>query len=118
MGWEVRRGGRLYLYRNHRVGGVPVKEYLAADDRVGFGEMTAYQLGRLRRRGAKLRKLRRQTRAEYRGRIDDLLCATASANADLRVLADGTLYALGFHRHKREWRMKRQLAQLKQAIAA
>ena len=29
MGWEVRRGN-WYLYRNRRVNGRPVKEYVAA----------------------------------------------------------------------------------------
>jgi hypothetical protein len=118
MGWELRHG-RMYLYRNYRANGVPVKEYLAADDRFGFGDRMAYDLDRLRRRGAKLRKLRRRTRAEYRGRIDDLLRATAAANGELRVVAEGALYAVGFHRHNRgEWRMRRQLALIKQAVSA
>ena len=38
MGWETRHNGRRYLYRNRRVNGKPVKEYLAADDRFGRGE--------------------------------------------------------------------------------
>ncbi|VTR96989.1 transposase : Transposase OS=Agrobacterium sp. ATCC 31749 GN=AGRO_5176 PE=4 SV=1 [Gemmata massiliana] len=33
MGWELRHGGRRY--RNRRVNGKPVKEYLGADDRFG-----------------------------------------------------------------------------------
>ena len=38
MGWELRHG-RRYLYRNRRVNGKPVKEYVAADDLFGFGEL-------------------------------------------------------------------------------
>ncbi|MBY0460224.1 MAG: hypothetical protein K2V38_23150 [Gemmataceae bacterium] len=118
MGWEV-RGGRMYLYRNRRVNGRPVKEYLAADDHLGFGQVMAHELEQLRRREAKSRRLVREERAAFRARVDGLLGAVALANTDLRVLAEGVLYTLGFHRHKRgEWRMRRELANLKNAIAA
>jgi hypothetical protein len=110
------RNGRRYLYRDRRVNG-PVKEYLAADDRFGFGDLMAHELERLQRRERKLRRLRRETRVEYRARIDDLLGAAATANTDLRVLAEGVLHALGYHRHKREeWRMRRELALFKDVI--
>ena len=33
MGWELRHR-RRYLYRNRRVNGRPVKEYVAADDQM------------------------------------------------------------------------------------
>jgi hypothetical protein len=119
MGWELRRG-RWYLYRSRRVNGRPVKEYLAAESNpFGYGLAMDHQLERVRRREAKLRLLKGQERAEYRARIDDLLAATAAANAELRVLAEGVLYALGFHRHKRgEWTMKFELATLREHIAA
>lgn len=117
MGWELRHG-RCYLYRNHRVNGQPVKEYLAADDKFGFGKVLAYDLHRLQRREAKLRSRTRKARGKYRRRIDDLLTATTRANMDLRIIAEGVLSALGYHRHNRgEWRMKRDLAQLKNALA-
>jgi hypothetical protein len=113
MGWEVRHGGRLYLYRNRRVNGKPVKEYLAADDHFGFGQVMADDLARLQKRQAKVRALQRQTRADSRAQIDGLLAATAAANADLRTVAEGVLYAVGFRKHNRgEWRMKRELKQL------
>ncbi len=109
MGWEVRRGGRRYLYRNRRVNGKPVTEYLAPDDPFGFGELMACDLDRLRRQDATGRRLAREAGARFRERIDDLLVATTASNADLRILAEGVLHALGYHRHKRgEWRMKRQ----------
>ncbi|QJW92542.1 hypothetical protein [Frigoriglobus tundricola] len=117
MGWELRHG-RRYLYRNRRVNGKPVKEYLAADDRFGFGEQMAHDLERLRGYEAQLRRLAREGRVEFRGRIDELVSATATANTELRTVAEGVLIALGFHRHKRgEWRMKRDLAQLTSALA-
>ncbi|VTR95481.1 unnamed protein product [Gemmata massiliana] len=42
MGWEVRHGRRRYLYRNRRVNGKPVKEYIGADDRSGTGVLLAH----------------------------------------------------------------------------
>lgn len=118
MGWEI-RGQRRYLYRNRRVNGRPVKEYVAADDRFGFGELMADDLDRLLRSQAKLRRVAREARAECRGRIDDLLAATAAANSDLRTLAEGVLYALGYRRHNRgEWRMRFELSSLRKQIDA
>jgi hypothetical protein len=113
MGWEVRHDGRLYLYRNRRVNGKPVKEYLAADDRFGFGQVMADDFARLLKRQAKVRALQRQTRTEFRDRIDGLLAAAEAANGDLRALAEGILCAVGFHRHNRgEWRMRREIKKL------
>lgn len=119
MGWELRHG-RRYLYRNRRVDGRPVKQYLAAESNpFSYPQMMDYQLERVQRREAKLRRLKRQARAEYRARIDDLLGAAAVANCDLRTLAEGVLYALGYRRHKRgEWRMKFELAHLRKQIVA
>ncbi|MBP3954414.1 hypothetical protein J8F10_03805 [Gemmata sp. G18] len=117
MGWEVRHGGRRYLYRNRRVNGKPVKEYLGADDRFGTGVLLAHALERLQNRAADLRRLSREAGAAFRERIDALIAATEAANADLRTLADGTLYALGYHKHNRgEWRMTRELMHLRSAI--
>lgn len=117
MGWELRHGERWYLYRNRRVNGKPVKEYLGAQDRFGFGALMAHDLDRLQRRQKKLRLLQRKARTDYRRRIDDLLRAASTANDALRLTAEGVLHTLGFHKHKRgEWRMKRDLALLKDAI--
>lgn len=117
MGWEL-RGGRWYLYRNRRVNGKPIKEYLGAQDQFGFGALLAHDLHRLQRRQAKLRRLERKVRAEGRARIESCLRAAVIANADLRVLTEGLLYTLGFHKHKRgEWRMRRDLLQIQSALA-
>jgi hypothetical protein len=64
FGFVRQKHGRRYLYRNRRVSGKLVKEYVAADDRFGFGAVMADDLRRLQRR---------QARAEYRARIDALL---------------------------------------------
>jgi hypothetical protein len=121
MGWEVRHGKHRYLYRNRRVNGRPVKQYVAAANDslgvAGFGDLMADILGRVQRRSARFRKLRKRVRSEYRERIDDLVRATRVANTDLRIFAEGVLYAMGFHKHKRsEWRMRLELAHLKNKI--
>jgi hypothetical protein len=120
MGWELRHGDKWYLYRNRRVNGTPRKEYLAAQNDplvAGWGAMMAHDLDRLQRREAKLRRLTRKHRAAFRTRIDGVLTAARTANAELRTVTDGILYALGYHRHNRgEWRMKRDLATLATAI--
>ena len=120
MGWERRHGGKWYLYRNRRVNGKPRKEYLAAQNDplvAGWGAMVAHDLDRLQRREAKVRRLTRKHRTAFRVRIDGVLTAARAANAELRMVTDGILYALGYHRHHRgEWRMKRDLATLATAI--
>lgn len=117
MGWE-RRGGRYYLYRNRRVNGRPVKEYLGCQDPWGFGELLADDLDRLRRRQAKVRRLTRQHVAVQRGRVDQFVAAVAAENDRLRTVADGVLSALGYHRHHQgEWRMRRDLNELRRQIA-
>ena len=92
LGWELRHGGRWNLYRNRRVNGKPVKEYLAASDRFGFGELMAHELDRLRRQ-AKVRKLTSKTRKAYRARIDELLATASAANTDLRSVAGSVVCA-------------------------
>lgn len=112
MGWE-QRGGRRYLYRNRRVGGKPVKEYLGPDDPFGLGQEAASKLARDQRRATRARAEKRQADAEFRARIDGLLAAAGTANAALKAVAEGILTAVGFHNHKRgEWRMRRELKQL------
>ena len=114
MGWEV-RGGRRYLYRNRRVHGRSVKEYLAADG--PFGELMAGDLARIQRRRAEATAAVRAIRAADRDRIDGVLAAVGAANADLGTVADGILSTLGYHRHRGgEWRMRRELAGIKAAI--
>lgn len=113
MGWEMRHNGLRYLYRNRRVNGKPVKEYLAADDQFGFGESMAHDLDCLQKRESRVRTLKSKIRTAFRRRVDDILATTASANDNLRILAEGILCAVGYHKHHRgEWRMKRKLKQL------
>ena len=116
MGWELRANGRRYLYRNRRVNGKPVKEYLSADHDFGF--VLADDLRRIQKREAKVRRLAREVERAFRGRISDLLSATAAANDALRVVADALLTVAGFRKHHRgEWRMNRDLKKLAADIA-
>jgi hypothetical protein len=116
MGWEL-RNKRYYLYRNVRVDGKPVKEYLGTNDVFGFGAQMADDLDRQLLRQAKLRRKARQQRHEYRQRIDGLLADATAANGDLRIVSDGLLMVLGYRRHNRgEWRMQRELSALQSQI--
>jgi len=115
MGWELRHGGRRYLYRSRRVNGKPRKEYLAAEG--NFGSVMAHGLARVQDRQQRLRELTRKTAAAFRARVDGLVADVAVANAALKIVSDGLLCALGYHWHHRgEWRMKRELANLKTLI--
>jgi hypothetical protein len=101
------------------VNGKPVKEYLAADDRFGFGALIADDLDRIQRQEADLRRLVRLRRAEFRGRIEGLLTDTATTNWHLRTVAEGLLVTLGYHKHNRgEWRMRRDVNALKNVLSA
>jgi hypothetical protein len=114
MGWELRHD-RWYLYRNRRVNGKPVKEYLAASD--DFGSVMAHALYQVQQQQAEVRELLRESWADYRDRIENSLTAVTVANAELRSVAEGILYAIGYHKHHRgEWRMKGELALIKSAI--
>ena len=117
MGWEYRPDGRRYLYRNRRVNGKPVKEYLAAD--TDFGFVMADDLRRIQKREAKVRRLTREVGVEQRKRIDAVLAAATAANEPLRDIADAMLTAAGYHKHHRgEWRMNRTLNKLAKRIDA
>ncbi|AWM39987.1 hypothetical protein GobsT_16120 [Gemmata obscuriglobus] len=118
MGWELRHGGRWYLYRNRRVNGKPVKEYVASRDPFGLGDAMGAVLVEQTEAAAQVRRREREERDRTRARFAALLTATAEANGVLRAVAYGVLEALGFHRHHRgEWRMKRQLQELRDTLA-
>src|SRR5262245_4233710 len=119
MGWEQRHG-RWYLYHNHRVDGKPLKEYLGArDGRFGFGKVMLHELLVLRDRQTELRELLHRKRLEYEARIGGLLAGLAAASTQLRTVAEGVLYALGYHKHNRGgWRVRREQEWLTQLIEA
>jgi hypothetical protein len=118
MGWETRHNGRRYLYRNRRVDGKPLKEYIAANDAIGLGRVSADQLERILQYEAEVRQMTRKAEADYRARIDNVIRLVEIANADLHTFVEGVLYAIGYHNHHRgDWRMNRHyLAELRRRI--
>lgn len=67
---------------------------------------------------ARARMREREERNRIRARFTTLLMTAAEANETLRFVAHELLEGLGFHRHHRgEWRMKRQLQELRDTLA-
>ncbi|HYO90003.1 MAG TPA: hypothetical protein VEQ40_00115 [Pyrinomonadaceae bacterium] len=103
MAWEE-RGGKRYYYRKVRKGGQVFSIYEGGG--IG-GEIAAAQDAREQEKKA-------QTRAEFRAeiakqdRIDNLIGESERIAQDA---AHHALEAAGFHRHKRQWRLKRNEAQ-------
>ena len=117
MGWELRHGDKLYLYRNRRINGKPVKEYLAAAQRLSLGDLYAQWLLELQEGQRHLRELKQQAGQRFRTRINSIIQESEQASHDLRIVSDGLLYSLGYHKHNRgEWRMRHEIQQLTEAV--
>ena len=99
MGWEQRHG-RSYYYRKVREGGRVRSEYVGSGivAQICAGDDEDKRRDRAAKRAADLAT--RQGEAE----IDRQLADVGSA---LAVMTDATLYAAGFHKHKGQWRKKR-----------
>src|SRR4051794_37524541 len=83
MGWELRHGGKWYLYRNRRANGRRGKEDLATEG--DFGSLKAQALHRLQARQRKVRNLTRKARDDYRDRSDGVVTGAADANTTPRA---------------------------------
>ena len=113
MGWELRHANRYYLYRNCRVDGKPVKQYLACSDKLSYGEQIGDCLVVVQQEERRLRTLKRNLRQQFRQEIDTLVNDSVAANQKLLSVIEGLLYTLGFHKHNRgEWRMQRIIKEL------
>lgn len=88
------------MYRNRRVNGKPVKEYLAADDRYGFGALIADELDQARRQRSDARQSERRQRPESRARVEEVV-AQWRQRTPTCADADGLLVALGYLGHNR-----------------
>ncbi len=102
MGWEKRERGGLYYTRSRKVNGQVVREYVGGGV---LGELVA-------RMDAEDRQRREEEKAawrEERERLEGLASLVDELCQDVETLAQATLLAAGFRRHKRgEWRRKRE----------
>src|SRR4051794_8594242 len=99
MGWD-RQGARRYYSRSRKVGGRVVREYVGGGER---GE--AAQREDLQRR--RERQQQRDAKRELRQRLLDVDAALDGLAAHADALVAAALVLGGFHRHKRQWRRRR-----------
>jgi hypothetical protein len=102
MPWET-RGGRSYYYRKERRGGRVFSVYEGG----GLGGQLAEA------RETAEREKRAQSRAELRREMARQDAIDAQVEASWKVAeraARALLEAAGFHRHKRQWRLRRDEA--------
>jgi hypothetical protein len=100
MAWERRERGRLYNTRSQRVDGRVVRKYVGGGL---LGELAAC-------RDAEQRRHREEEAARGRAaveRLEDLAAPLGELWEAVEVLARAHLIAAGYHRHKREWRLRR-----------
>ena len=100
MAWEKRRNGGRYYTRSRRESGRIVREYVGGGRR---GELAAAE-------DAARRATREAVRLEFRkerarlAHLDELISALHRTTDQL---VRGVLYARGFERYKRQWRVHR-----------
>jgi len=102
MGWETRNDRGRYYTRSRRENGRVVREYVG----IGVaGELAAAEdAQRLGERKAE----RAAIRAE-RERVQVIDVELAELHRTVDLLTRGALLAAGFERHKRQWRIRRDL---------
>lgn len=99
MVWE-RRGNSCYYYRKKRIGNRIVSEY------IGSGE-TAFLFARLDEIGSEEKNIEREKDALIRQELAaKSLCIERLHKANAEIV-EFVLKSLGFHRHKGQWRKKR-----------
>ena len=100
MAWEERNGNRYY-YRKRREGGRVVSEYIGGSDLaeafVYLDEIEQDQ----RELEREIDRAERQEQQEIDHQVDEVISLA-------RTLADATLLAAGYHRHKGQWRKRRE----------
>jgi hypothetical protein len=107
MGWETRRNGRCYYYRKERQGGRVVSTYYGTRDRAALiAELAALDQER--------RAQERREARIVRDRFADEARTLSELDAYRAVVAEtvvGVFEALGFKKHKRQWRLQRMTEQ-------
>lgn len=99
MAWE-RRGDNLYYYQAEREGGRVRKKY------VGTGEVAEV----LAHADAAIRRSRAERAARERAELEEargLASAADELHEVAEILAAAEMLASGYHRHKGEWRRRR-----------
>ena len=99
MAWE-RRGGNLYYYQSERVDGRVRKKYVGTGE---IAELVAHADETIRRTRAERRERVRAELEEARG----LASAADELNEAAEILVRAEMVAAGYHRHKGEWRRRR-----------
>jgi hypothetical protein len=98
--WEKRERGGLYYTRSRKEGGKVIREYIGAGS-----------LGELAAKTDALKRLRREEEAKAWQEERDSLEAIDKALGELyetaEILTRATLFAVGYHQHKGEWRRRR-----------
>ena len=99
MGWET-RGGKEYYYSKEWEDGTCVSKY------VGAGEL-AELIGQCEW-GRRLEKRREQYLKQQRRAAEEAIDQEIDELSEInKTLVDALFLINGFHRHKRQWRMKR-----------
>jgi hypothetical protein len=101
MAWERRERGERYYTRSRKEGGRVVREYVGGGR---LGELAA-------RTDAEVRERRKKEIAEGRAevrRMEQLVAPVVELCEVAEVLAGAHLVAAGCHRHKGEWRRRRE----------
>jgi hypothetical protein len=101
MAWERRERGERYYTRSRKVGGRVVREYVGGSL---VGELAA-------RTDAEVRERREAEAVEGRAevqRLEGLVTPVVELCEVAEILAQAHLIAAGCHRHKGEWRRRRE----------
>ena len=105
MAWEERERGGRYYTRSRRKDGRVVREYVGTGP---FAEIVAAS----DRTGREIAEAeRKQEKAQHRGeleRLDALAAPVLELDRAAEILVRAHLVAAGYHRHKREWRRRRE----------
>ena len=96
MAWET-RGGKRYFYEKKRVNGRVVSVYRGSDVAGQLAELEGQQKDGQRRKQKEERAAFRQMERK----IDDLC-------DEITLIRNALLIATGHHRHKGQWRKKRE----------
>jgi hypothetical protein len=101
MGWELRKG-KLYYYQKTRIGKHIISRYMSGER----GELAAKLVEIDRERRALERAQRAEERARERAAMADSP-ELAAFYKQTRLLLDAATVAAGYHRHKHQWRKRR-----------